>query len=140
MNIDFQDQVANKTNEGLLHIYINADEYQEEFIKVVAEELTKRNINIENLQQENDKKTKFTQEQFEKGREGNQFFIILFFISALLGGLLGIIAGYTYNQSKHTNNSGISYYMYNKHTRNLGRIMMIIGAFALLLTLEWKFS
>jgi hypothetical protein len=104
MNSNFQEQVTAKSNEELLDIYKNPEDYQEEFLKSVSEELTKRNINTEKIDIHNEHRRKFTIEQLEKGKEGDPIYIILGFISAFLGGLIGIIMGYTYSQSKQRTN------------------------------------
>jgi uncharacterized membrane protein len=140
MNIDFKKQIAAKGDEELLHIFANADEYQKDYVDVVSNELNKRNINTDSIKIQRQHKEKFTQEQFEKGKEGNEIYIAIGFITAFLGGLIGIIAGYVYSQSKRKDNSGTEYYAYNKQTRNKGRIMMIVGFFALVLISLWKLS
>ena len=140
MDIDFQEQVANKTNEELLHIYANSDEYQEKFVETVSDELIKRNVNFEKVKLQKEQKERFARDLLEKGREGNHFYMVLCYISALFGGLIGIIGGYIYSQSKHKNNLGESYYVYNDYTRKQGRLMMIIGFFVTVLVLLWKLS
>ena len=140
MNINFQDQVSAKTDEELLNIFANSDEYQETFVTIVEQELIRRNINFENARHQKEQKIKLIQEQYRKGRQGDQVYIFLSFLSAFLGGLLGIVAGYVYSQSKHCDNAGVKYYVYNEKTRELGRIMMVIGTFVLLVTLIWKLS
>ena len=138
MNSNFQEQVTAKSNEELLGIYKNSEDYQEEFLKSVSEELIKRNINTEKIDLHNEHRRKFETEQLEKGKEGEPTYIILGFISAFLGGLIGIIMGYTYNQSKQRTNSGKTYYTYNGNTRKKGALMMMAGFFVLVLSILWK--
>jgi hypothetical protein len=140
MRINFQEQVAGKTDTELIDIYVNANDYQKEFVNMVFDELNRRKVPIEKYQKEREQKSIFIKEQFEKGRQGNKVYIVLCFISALLGGLLGIIGGYVYSQSKHSDNSGERYYIYDKKTRDQGRIIMILGTFILLIILIWRFD
>jgi hypothetical protein len=76
----------------------------------------------------------------EQGKKGNELYIFLGFASAILGGLIGFVAGYTYSQSKQYGPSGERYYVYDKQTRDNGRIMMIIGVLSILITMIWKLS
>jgi len=140
MHGNFREQVTGKSNEELLEIYKNSEDYQAEFVKSVSEELIKRNIDTEKIDLDKQHRRKFAIEQLEKGKEGEQIYIILGFISAFLGGLIGIIMGYTYSQSKQSTNSGETYYTYNENTRKKGTLMMIVGFFVLVLSLIWKFQ
>jgi hypothetical protein len=80
------------------------------------------------------------QEQYAKVRPGNQAYIVLAFISAALGGFLGIVAGYVYSQFKHQDDFDVKHYVYDAKTRELGRVMMVIGIFVLLATIIWSLS
>jgi uncharacterized membrane protein len=137
--MDFREQVAGKTDQELIDIYINPQDYQENFVQAVIEELTRRNVSLKSYQQERDQKQKFISETLEKGKQGDPLYITLGFISAFLGGFIGIIAGYIYSQSKDKTTSQ-KYYVYNEQTRKQGVIMMFIGIFVLLITLIWKSS
>jgi|CXWL01.1.fsa_nt_gi hypothetical protein len=135
MNIDFNEQLSIKTDQELIDIYINPDDFQENFVTAAVEELNKRNVNLENFEEEREKKMKIKAERQEKGVPGNSLFLTLAFISAFLGGLMGIIAGYVYSQSKKE-----GHYFYNEKTRNQGRVMFAIGSLVLLTTLVWLAS
>jgi hypothetical protein len=138
--MDFQKQIAGKTDQELLDIYVDSDDYQEEFVNQAYHELTKRGVSLEKSEKEKETKSRLSKELLGHDRKGNELYIILGFVSAVLGGLIGIIAGYTYSQSKKYAPSGESYYVYDKQTRDKGRAMMIIGIFAFLVSLIWKFS
>ena len=140
MNGDFKEQVTAKTDEELKDIYINSDDYQDAFVKAVSEEMLNRKISVDAFRPAKDQKAKSIQEQFEMGREGNKFFIGICFVSALLGGIIGIVAGLIYNLSMHKNGKGTKYYVYDKQTRQWGRAMVIVGMVVLLLTLAWRFD
>ena len=135
MNTDFKEQVATKTDQELIHIYINPDDFQENFVSAVADELSRRNVSIERFKQEREQKEKIKTEQLEKGIQGDSTYVTLAFISAFLGGLIGIIAGYVYSQSKKD-----GHYVYNEKTRKQGKVMLAIGVLVLLATLAWQAS
>lgn len=140
MNIDFKEQIETKTDQELIDIYVNQEDYQDSFVSTVVEELTKRNISPGTYQQERIKQERIKQEKLinerpEKGIPGNPTYMGLAFISAFLGGLIGIIAGYIYSQSKKEGQ-----YVYNEKTRIHGQVMMVVGIFVLLATLAWQAS
>jgi len=137
MKFDFTEQVVNKTDQELIQIFTNPQDYQADFVKVVTEELNKRGINEEKYQQEKDQRERIKKEQLEKGRPGDPVYMTVGFISAGLGGLIGIIAGIVYSQSKI---KGTSHYVYNEETRKKGILMMFIGIFVFLILSIWKFS
>lgn len=138
--MNFHEQIIKKSDQELLDIYVNSDDYQAEFVKLADQELTKRRIPLEKYRIEKEAKSHSSIELLQQGKKGNELYIALGFLSALLGGLIGIIAGYTYSQSKHNGPSETQFYVYDKPTRDKGRIMMIIGIFALLITMIWKLS
>ncbi len=135
MSIDFKEQVATKTDQELIDIYINPDDFQESFVTAAEEELNKRNVRLEQFKQKREQKEKIKNEQLEKGIQGDSLYMTLAFISAFLGGLIGIIAGYIYSQSKKE-----GYYVYNEKTRKQGKVMLAIGILVLLTTLAWQAS
>lgn len=135
MSIDFKEQVATKTDQELIDIYINPDDFQESFVTAAEEELNKRNVRLEQFKQKREQKEKIKTEQLEKGIQGDSLYMTLAFISAFLGGLIGIIAGYIYSQSKKE-----GHYVYNEKTRKQGKVMLAIGTLVLLTTLAWQAS
>jgi hypothetical protein len=142
MNTDFRKQAAIKTNEELLSIYGNADDYQEEFIDAVISELGKRNLTIDGINQEREKikqeKALEIDSAIETGQQGSSTNMTIGFISACLGGLIGIYAGYHYSKSHKINSKGEKCYTYNESTRRQGSLMMIIGIFVFIIVLAWK--
>ena len=137
MNFDFSEQVVNKTDQVLIQIFINPQDYQGDFVKAVTVELNKRGINEGKYRQEKDEREKTKKEQLEKGRPGDPVYMTVGFISSGLGGLIGIIAGIVYSQSKV---KGTSHYVYDEKTRKKGITMMFIGIFVFLILSIWKFS
>lgn len=124
---DFETQIKEKTDNQLSEIYLNANDYQPEFIKLIKLELGKRKIPLDSLAFIKEKKDEISDESMAIGKQGNQFWIIVAFFASLFGGLWGIVAGYQYAYSKHKNAKGIEFYYYNESTRKYGRWMLIVG-------------
>lgn len=127
MTKNFEPQIKEKTDNQLSEIYLNANDYQPEFIKIVELELLERKIPLDSLSFIRDKKDEIADDTLEMGKQGSQFWIVAAFIFSLLGGLWAIAAGYDYAYSKHTNSKGVKYYYYNESTRKYGRWMLILG-------------
>jgi hypothetical protein len=135
MDHDFSKQIENKTDEELLSIFVDSDQYQPEFGELAERELVSRKVDLSPYKLRKEHKEAFYAESYEKGRQGNTIYIILGFVSSLLGGFLGIVAGYVYSQSKHKDFRDGSIYVYNQETRNLGIGMMALGIVAIII--EW---
>jgi hypothetical protein len=140
MIFDFQSQVRDKTNEELLKIYSDFDLYQDEYLEIVVKELDKRGVDFADLKLRKHHKESFMLEQLEKGKPGDPVFITIGFVSALFGGLIGIIAGYIYSQSKNKEWGDGSHYYYDLKTRNLGIGMMVLGFFVLVIGLLYTIT
>ena len=135
MKFDFTDQIKEKTDKELTDIYIHARDYNPDFVKLAVEELQARNISMGNSTQKREMVDQLAIDQLKEGRDGNRVYIFICFILAILGGLLGIYAGYIYSQSKIKTADGELYYAYNKETRQLGKIMMWVGIAAIVIIL-----
>lgn len=140
MGFDFQKRIENNSDEQLLHIYSNFDQYQDEYIDIVSKELDRRGVDFTNLKLRRRHKEEFMLAQLEKGKPGNPVYVTMGFVSALFGGILGIIAGYVYSQSKNKEWGDGTHYYYNLKTRNLGTGMMLLGIVVLIISLVYKFT
>ena len=139
MNFDFKDHFADKPDADLLQMYKQFDQYQEPFVNELEIEMHKRGIDYATIKLQNQHRKQAMTEILEKGQPGDKIFIILGFISACLGGLLGIVAGYVYNRSKRTGLSGERYFAYDQKTRDLGGAMMFVGLLVFIFSLFWRF-
>lgn len=140
MVFNFQEQIGNKSNDELLKIYSDYDQYQDEYIEIVSKELDKRNVDFSNLKLRRLHKEAFIAEQLEKGKPGDPVFITLGFVSALFGGLIGIISGYVYCKSRNKELGDGSHYYYDLKTRNLGTGMMILGISVLVISILYTIT
>ena len=135
MTQDFETQIREKTDNQLSEIYLHANDYQPEFIKLVELELVKRKIPLDFFTFIREKKDEISDETLAIGKQGSQFWIVAAFLLSLLVGLWGIVAGYQYAYSKKKNAKGIEYFYYNESTRKYGRWMLIVGGVKVFLTL-----
>lgn len=139
MQFDFTRQIKQKTNEELTEIFINASNYNPDFVALAEQELTARNINLDLPKQQRQEFKQTLNKQFEKEKSGSPLYIFLCFVLALFGGFIAIYAGYIYSRSKQKDETGKEFYVYNAQTRQLGTIMMWLGI-AVLLFVLLKFS
>jgi hypothetical protein len=135
MHPDFQNQIESKTEEELLEIYLHSDQYQSEFAELVEQELTGRKVDLSSYKLRKEHRIAYYTELYKDGRPGNTVYIILGFVSALLGGFLGIWTGYVFSQSKHKEFGDGSFYVYDQKTRNMGIGMMALGIMAFMIEL-----
>jgi hypothetical protein len=140
MDMNFQNHIATKTNDELISIFLNAEQYQPEFVDLAIEELNKRNVDISSCKIAKEANEITTLEKIANGKQGSAVYISLGFISALLGGILGIFIGYTYAQSRNKEIGDGSIYIYNQNTRNLGTGMMLLGIADFFILIVLKFS
>jgi hypothetical protein len=127
MTQDFETQIKEKTDNQLSEIYLNANDYQPEFIKLVELELLNRNIPIDSLNFIKAKKEAISDETLAIGVQGNHYWIMTSFLACLFGGIVGIAAGYIYAYSKHKNANDVEFYYYNESTRKYGKWMLFVG-------------
>lgn len=140
MVFNFQEQVELKSNDELLKIYTDYDQYQDDYIDIVSKELDKRKVDFSNLKLRRQHKEAFIAEQLEKGKPGDPIFIALGFVFALFGGLIGIVAGYVYCKSRNKELGDGRHYYYDLKTRNLGTGMMILGISVLVISILYKIT
>jgi len=138
MEFNFHKQIKNKANTELLHIFSNSDQYQDEYMAIVLKELEDRGVSYDNLKLKKKHKEVFVLEQAKKGEPGNPIFIAIGFISVLLGGILGIVAGWIYFFSKNEEVDNETYY-YDSKTRDLGMCMMVLGIIVFIISIAYKF-
>lgn len=127
MQLDFTDQIKQKTDKELRDIFIHARDYNPDFVRLAEQELQARNIKLDDSLKQKEIVEQAVKAKLAEGKDGNPVYIFLCFVLALLGGLLAVYAGYIYSQSKIKTPEGESYFAYNKETRQLGKWMMLLG-------------
>ncbi len=123
----FLEQIQQKTDTELIAIYSHPTDYQPDYIALVREELIHRKLDIEQYDVANAKELAIKRKELSSGKTGSPFYILIGFILAGLGGLLGIYIGYIYSRSKIRLTENEAFYVYTKETRNLGNWMMWLG-------------
>ncbi len=123
--------LLNKSNKRLTKnlekIFINAKDYNPDFVRLTEHELQTRNINLDTSKQLKEKVKQIDKRQLEQGKAGSPLYIFFSFVLALLGGLIAIYAGYIYSQSKIKTTEGeVSMFMMNRQD-NLVEFMMWLG-------------
>ena len=133
MNINFEEQIAAKTNEELIEIFTNQEHYQPSFVENVKKEIIKRNIPINAVEKIKQQKENIESQVLALGKQGNPIYMALIAGSAIFGGIIAIVGGYIYAYSKHTDGNGERYFVYNESTRKWGRIIFGVGLAVLVL-------
>lgn len=138
MSINFESQISSKSNKELVEIYTNDSEYQPEFVELAKQEIIKRNIPLDALEDLKEKKEAIEAQTLAIGKQGNPIYMTLIGLAAIGGGIPAIIGGYIYAYSTHSDVNGEQYFVYNETTRKWGRIILYIGAGVLSLMLLFK--
>ena len=124
----FESVVKQKTDRELVDIFINQQDYQENFLICIEKELECRKISLESVKKERHQVVEMNDEKLRLGEQGNPIWITLCFIMAICGGFLSIVGGYIYYFSKRKTSKGEVVYTYNQQTRKYGKWMLIIGS------------
>ena len=115
----FQEVVENKSNDELLKIVYQFDEWSPELLEAVEHELATRNILPTDISIRKQQTTEIEAEQLLKGKEASIIGQIVGWIAVF--GFLGIFIGYHYPfskvRSKYTNTQ---YFSYNEDSRKMG--------------------
>lgn len=93
----------------------------------------------------------YTQEDLEKKKEkrlnqlstpenGELLWIIIGFILAIGGGIIGILIGWHYKNLKKTLPDGKRIYYYDEKTRQIGSYMYILGIISFIFWIIWRFA
>ena len=131
MDFNFPAQVKSKSIEELQAIYCDGHLYQPEMVSAAMAELNARGVDMADLILQ---KGIFDDEQetmFAQGKSGSALYILISFVFAVMGGVIGIVAGYIYGYSKTTSFTGNRYYVYDKQTREFGMIIFWLGVIVL---------
>jgi hypothetical protein len=137
MHAAFSERIAQMSNEGLTDVCMHPADYQEDFIDMAKQELIRRGVDISAQTAVLNEKMKKELEAFSAGRPGNSDYIMMGFIFAALGGLLGFFIGLNYAFKKTWGPDGKRYFEYNEKTRKNGMLMIGIALLAVLITVSW---
>jgi hypothetical protein len=117
--------IFNFTDDELMEVVQKEDEWSVEDFILAQKLLKERGKEVTEDQLHSFRKQRI--EEFRKPVKGETGWIVFGFLTAFLGGLLGIIIGMIHYRMKKTDPTGHRFYAYDEPTRKSGRIMAIIG-------------
>ena len=121
--------IKKKTDNELIKIYTNPDDYKKELVNLSKKEIENRKLPIDSI---NAEKTK-NEILFREEEQGS--YTAAGYIFGIIGGIIGIIIGCQYMLSKHENINGDKFYRYNKSTRKHGKIILILSVVTIIFTI-----
>jgi hypothetical protein len=119
--------IKQKSDEELLEIFTQMDEYTEQKRELVLKEIKNRNLYTEQLQ----KKMEHYQSELYKGIEGSH--IVAGYVFCVLGGIIGLAIALQYLNATIKTADGELIYKYNESTRQAGKGMLIVFAIVVVL-------
>ena len=120
------------TDNELIEIIEKSDEWSKEDYMLSQKILKDRGSEISKEEIEKIKQKRI--EDLRTPEKGHIGWLIFGFISAILGGLLGIFIGWFHWDFKKTDPTGQQFYAYDQQTRKTGQIIFWIGLVA---TIYW---
>ncbi len=137
-NVDQDHYLFEFTDEELLDIQAKPDEWGEFDLILSRKILASRGKDISD--EEIDTLREKRLEELSKPEDKQTGWILLGYITSLLGGVLGMTIGYILWKQKKTLPNGQKVYTYREEDRNHGKIMLIIGVVVFpALFLVWNF-
>lgn len=146
LNVD----INNFSDEELIDIIKNPDEWHKSFINEANKIAKIRKIEINNSEIESHIKQKL--ELIKHGKDAHPATIFIFWLLTFLSvffvtfgifgfifGFLGIIAGYLYWKTKITAPDNKKYYLFSKNTRLHGKYMFFVGTILMFALLSYVF-
>lgn len=134
---EFNEIVKTRSNEELLTMVYQFNEWSVEMLQKVEAELKNRNILPPDLQQKKQEAEDLEHEELTKGKEASNAGILLGFLTCL--GLLGLLIGYNYAYSKvRSKYTGNKYFKYNEDARTTGKYMIGIGITVFIIATFYK--
>ena len=114
-------------NDELFEVLEKPDEWSKEDFILARRILKDRGQNITDDKVEELREIRWKKiRNPEKGKIG---WIVIGYLAALFGGLLGLLIGWTHWRSTKLDPTGKRFYVYNQTTRNSGRNIFLVSAF-----------
>ena len=113
------------TNDELIEILQNPDEWDQNDYLYAKKLLIKRGIKISSKKLKEFKDIRLT--KLSAPEKAHWAWIVVAYLFAFMGGFLGIILGWVFYSSKKTIHGGKKVFTYDVKTRLNGRIIFIIG-------------
>jgi hypothetical protein len=121
------------SNEELKEIFTKPDEWSKQDVVIAKGILAERNVfyTDEELAQLKNNRIKY----LAKPENGLNIWVVVGYISSLLGGIFGIVLGYILFSSKKLLPDGGKVFLFNRNSQLHGKIIFILGIIFLILTL-----
>jgi hypothetical protein len=132
-HVDKEHYLFTFSNEELYEILSKPDEWNEYDFLLAQKILKERGEPVDNEKIEDLKKERIR--ELSKPDEKNRVWIVIGYIFAFLGGLLGIFIGWHLSTFKKTLPNGEKIYEYNVRDRAHGNRILIIGIIMLILSI-----
>jgi len=113
------------SDDEIIEIILNPSDWHRSFVLEAKKIVTERGIQINENEISDNEKEKL--EKIKLGISPKKFIYYFFWFLAVVGGYIGLIAGYYYWRGKLKAFDGNRYFMYNKRTRFYGKWMFITG-------------
>ena len=134
---DFKEIVEIKSNDELLNMVYQFDEWSPEMLKTVESELTKRNLLPNDIYSRMQEAIEIEDAQLSKGKEASVLGQIVGWLTVF--GLLGIYIGYHYTFSKVSSKyTGKRYYIYTESSRKNGSYLFYASLFLSVFIILYK--
>jgi hypothetical protein len=115
------------SDDELLEVINKRDEWSHYDYNVAKIELKKRGLEINEKLENAIRQTRLN--ELKHKEKGSVIWIVFGYLSAFLGGLLGIVIGFNFWKSKLTLPTGERVPVYNEETRTNGMYITILGIF-----------
>jgi len=126
------------TDNELVEIIEKSDEWSKEDFMLSQKILKERGHKISKEEIQNIKQKRI--KELRKPEKGHTGWLIAGFISAILGGLLGVFIGWFHWNFKKPDTTGQQVYAYDQQTRKVGQIIFCIGLIATIYWIYWWIS
>lgn len=118
------------SNEELIDVIQKSDEWNKFDVELALELLKQRGNEVSELQISEITNQRIT--ELSKPEEGQTVYIVIGYISAVCGGLLGIFVGWHLLSFKKTLPNGSRIYAYSESDRKQGNRIFVIGTISIL--------
>lgn len=119
---DFSESLQNKSDDELLKIVYEFDQWSPDMLSATEKELSKRGVLPDDIAARKKELSDAEDEELSRGREASTAGLVIGWICA--PGLIGLVIGYNYAFSKKRNRyTGQTYFKYDKKSRNNGAIL-----------------
>jgi hypothetical protein len=123
--VDLNHYLISFSDKELLELVEKPDQWSKEDYHLALKILGERGLNISQEQLDLLKQKRIRESS--QMESGNSAWLILGLLTAIVGGAIGILIGWTHWKSTKTNLEGREVYSYDSATRKIGKLIFAIG-------------